>query len=207
MSVVKSRREQYSEATRTALLETATAQFVERGFDATTLEGVASATQVTRGAVYHHFSNKRALFQAAFEAMEEHMIEQVSAAVEQARTPLEAADIAIVAFLDKCCDPVYSRLSWQEGPVALGLQAWKICEEQYAYGLIEQLLRALVDSGDIAPLPLATAGRFAFALLGAAGMELAEADEADKPQVKAECVDMLRRFLASLRPTASEPQE
>src|SRR3712207_6862937 len=44
----KSRRELYSEATRAALLETATAMFAERGFAGTSLDDIAVATQVTR---------------------------------------------------------------------------------------------------------------------------------------------------------------
>ncbi|HEX2176531.1 MAG TPA: TetR family transcriptional regulator, partial [Nocardioidaceae bacterium] len=70
MPDVKSRREQYSEATRAALLEAATALFHERGFGGTALEDVAAAAQVTRGAVYHHFTNKRDLFEAVIDALE-----------------------------------------------------------------------------------------------------------------------------------------
>src|SRR5258708_314845 len=64
MSHVKSRREMYSEATRAALLDEATTLFAARGYASTSLEDIASASQVTRGAVYHHFASKRALFEA-----------------------------------------------------------------------------------------------------------------------------------------------
>src|SRR5919106_1061788 len=70
MSRPKSRRELYSEATRAALLETATAMFAERGFAGTSLDDIAVATQVTRGAVYHHFESKQAVFEAVFAAPE-----------------------------------------------------------------------------------------------------------------------------------------
>jgi AcrR family transcriptional regulator len=67
MTEVKSRREMYSEATRAALLDEATALFAERGYAGTSLEDVASASQVTRGAVYHHFASKQALFEAVLQ--------------------------------------------------------------------------------------------------------------------------------------------
>src|SRR5215471_5564610 len=70
MTEVKSRREMYSEATRAALLEEATTLFAERGYSGTSLEDVASASQVTRGAVYHHFASKQALFEAVLELQE-----------------------------------------------------------------------------------------------------------------------------------------
>jgi len=61
----QSRRELYSEATRAALLDEATRLFATRGYAGTSLEDVAVASQVTRGAVYHHFDGKQALFRGS----------------------------------------------------------------------------------------------------------------------------------------------
>lgn len=202
MPAVKSRREQYSEATRAALLEAATSLFFQRGFGRTTLEDVASATQVTRGAVYHHFANKRDLFEAVLEALEKQAKQRVTAATSGVDDPWESALVGLDAFLEQCCDPVYGRLVWQEGPVALGWARWKECEEEHAYGLIEGFVRALLEAGQIVgPLDLTT--RFCFHLLGAAGQALADADDADKQQTKAECADLTRRLMLGL--AASPP--
>jgi AcrR family transcriptional regulator len=203
MPPVKSRREQYSEATRAALVETATRMFAERGFAATALDDVATATQVTRGAVYHHFANKKALFEAVFEDMESDAMQRVAAAAAGVTDPWQAAMAALNAFLDRCCDPLYGQLVWHEGPVALGWHGWTQCEEQFAYGLIEQMLRALIDSGDIEPMPVDTTARFAFSLLGAAGMLLADAEEEDKARVREECALVMYRLLGGLRPAES----
>lgn len=200
MPPVKSRREQYSEATRAALLETATRMFAERGFAATALDDVATATQVTRGAVYHHFANKKALFEAVFEDMESDAMQRVAAAAADITDPWQAAMAALNAFLDRCCDPLYGQLVWHEGPVALGWHGWKQCEEKFAYGLIEQMLRALIDSGDIEPMPVDTTARFTFSMLGAAGMLLADAEEEDKARVREECALVMYRLLMGLRP-------
>ncbi|WP_116046592.1 TetR/AcrR family transcriptional regulator [Amycolatopsis palatopharyngis] len=200
MSSVKSRREQYSEATRAALLETATRMFAERGFAGTALDDVAAATQVTRGAVYHHFSSKKALFEAVFEVMESDAMRRVAEAAAGVADPWESAMVALNEFLDRCCDPLYGKLVWHEGPVALGWHAWKQCEEKFAYGLVEQMLRALVDNGDIDPTPMDTTARFTFSLLGAAGMLLADAEEADKARVREECAQVMTRLLSGLRP-------
>src|SRR3546814_10364324 len=60
----KTRREEYSEATRAALLDAAKRLFTANGYQATGIEAVAQASRVTRGALYHHFTDKRALFDA-----------------------------------------------------------------------------------------------------------------------------------------------
>ncbi|MEU5879478.1 TetR family transcriptional regulator [Spirillospora sp. NPDC047279] len=186
MSRVKSRREQYSDETRAALLEAATRRFAEHGFAKTSLEDVATDIRATRGAVYHHFANKTALFEAAFNDLERGLLDQVAEASAGHSDPWEAGQAALGAFLDRCCDPVYGRVVWQEAPIALGWKRWKEAEEEYAYGLIEQLTRALVDNGDLPPLPMEPMARVIFHILGAAGMALAEAPDDDKPHVRDE---------------------
>ncbi|WP_433473832.1 TetR/AcrR family transcriptional regulator [Spirillospora sp. CA-142024] len=199
MSSARSRRERYSEETKTALLDAATRRFAEHGFAGTALEDVAADIQATRGAVYHHFANKTALFQAVFERLEAEMIRRVTEAIAGADDPWRAAMVAQESFLDQCCDPVYGRLVWQEAPIALGWQRWKECEEKFAYGLIEQLAVALMDAGEIPQLPVEPMARVTFNILGAAGMALAEAAEADKPRVKDEYSAVIGRLLAGLR--------
>lgn len=197
MSSVKSRREQYSAATRAALLEAATALFFERGFGGTTLEDVAAAAQVTRGAVYHHFANKRDLFEAVLATLEEAAKSRVTAATLGIDDPWEAALVGLDAFLEHCCDPVYGSVVWQEGPVALGWTRWKECEEAHVYGQIESYVRALLDANVIEG-PLEPTTRFCFHLLGAAGQILADTDPEKKRQTKEECALLLRRMLTGL---------
>ncbi len=201
MPVVKSRREQYSEATRAALLEAATGLFFERGFGKTALEDVAAAAQVTRGAVYHHFANKQELFEAVLDALENRAKEQVAQATAGIDDPWQAALAGLDAFLEQCCDPVYGRLVWQEGPVALGWARWKECEEEHAYGLIEGFVRALMDADLIENAPVDLTTRFCFHLLGAAGQALADAPDAEKEQTKQECAQVIRRMMTGLTAT------
>jgi AcrR family transcriptional regulator len=199
MPQVKSRRELYSEATRAALLDEATRLFAMRGYAATSLEDVAAASQVTRGAVYHHFEGKRALFEAVLEAQESRAIAQITATATAA-DPSQAALQALDAFLDRCCDPVYGRLCWLEAPAALGWHRWRETEKQYAYGLVERLITALVDAGRLEDRAVGSLVRFAFWMLGGAGLALAEAPEADKPRLRDEWSYLIRRTIAALRP-------
>jgi AcrR family transcriptional regulator len=198
MPQLKSRRELYSEATRAALLDEATRLFAARGYAGTSLEDVAAASQVTRGAVYHHFDGKQALFEAVLGAQEARAIAQITAAAT-ATDPLEAALQALDAFLGQCCDPTYGRLVWLEGPAALGWHRWRECERKYAYGLVERFITALVDAGYLAGRALDSLVKFAFWMLGGAGLALAEAPEADKPRVREEWRYLVRRTLSGLR--------
>ena len=59
-----------SATTRRALLDAARALFSERGYAGTAREDIVERAGVTRGALYHHFANKQAVFQAVFEELE-----------------------------------------------------------------------------------------------------------------------------------------
>lgn len=199
MPVVKTRREQYSDTTRAALLDSATRLFAEYGFAGTALEDVASDARLTRGAVYHHFANKKALFEAVFDELEANAASRVRAVADESADPWHTAMAAVDAFLDRCCDPVYGRIVWQEGPFALGWARWEECEERYAYGLIEGFLREGVDAGVIAPAPIETTTRLVCSLLAAAGSTLSGATDADKQRIRRECSQVIRRLLTGLR--------
>ncbi|VVJ15468.1 Uncharacterised protein [Amycolatopsis camponoti] len=204
MSTLKSRREQYSEATRAALLAAATRRFAEHGFAGTSLEEIAGDIQATRGAIYHHFASKTALFEAVFAQLETEAMELSAAAAARGTDPWSAAFAALDVFLDHCCDPGYGKLVWREAPLALGWLRWQAAEEQYAYGLVEQLIKALVDGGDIDDQPLETTTRLVFGMLGTAGMALAEASDVDKPRLKAEYAAVIGRMASGLRPAVGE---
>src|SRR6201996_4616456 len=171
MSHVRSRRELYSEATRAALLEEATRLFGTRGYAATSLGDVAAASQVTRGAVYHHFDGKQALFEAVLDGQETRAIARITAAATAA-DPLEAARQGLHAVLHQCCAPIYGRLVWLEGPAALGWHRWRECEQKYAFGLVERFITALVDAGYLPDRAVGSLVRFSLWMLGGAGVAL-----------------------------------
>jgi AcrR family transcriptional regulator len=198
MPEVKSRRELYSEATRAALLDEATALFAERGYAGTSLEDVASASQVTRGAVYHHFASKQALFEAVLDLQEARVTAEVIAAASTA-DPWNAAMLALDTYLTHCCDPVYGRLVWLEGPAALGWHRWRECEKDHAYGLVERFIRDLVDGGYLRDTAFDSLVRFSFWMLGGAGLAVAEAPPEDKPRVRDEWRYLIGQAISALR--------
>jgi AcrR family transcriptional regulator len=198
MPEVKSRREIYTEATRAALLDQATALFAERGYAGTSLEDVAAASQVTRGAVYHHFASKQALFEAVLDLQEARATTEILTAATAA-TPWDAAMLALDAYLTRCCDPVYGRLVWLEGPAALGWHRWRECEKKYAFGLVEQFIQDLVDSGFLDGKAFHSLVQFSFWMLGGAGLAVAEAPPEDKSRVRDEWRYLIKQAINSLR--------
>lgn len=198
MASVKSRRDLYSEATRTSILDEATALFAARGFANTSLEEIAAASLLSRGAIYHHFAGKKALFEAVLDRLQADVRTRVAAAAAQHSNPWDAAIAALDAFLDESCSPVYGKLVWQEGPLALGWDGWRDFE-QGSYALVEALIFALMDAGYLERKAESTTVRICNEILHGAALALAEASEDAKLRVRGECADLLRRVLNGLR--------
>lgn len=189
----------YSEATRAALVETATRMFARDGFTHTSLDDIATGTQVTRGAVYHHFSNKQALFRAVIELQEQDVVGRAMKAALAQPEPWSAAMAALDSFLDSCCDPVYARLCWVEAPVALGWADWMELETEHMLGSIETFLGALVEAGIVPATTERTAAQLVFQLLGGAGRIIAEAPADARAEARATSGRVVKAMIAGLR--------
>ena len=147
--MVKSRRAEYADATREALLEAAEVSFAERGFAATSLDDVAAAARVTKGALYHHFENKQHLFEAVFLRLEDTVVVNTAAAASSKRDPFNQALAGFGGFLAMCEDDRFRRIVLEEGPAALGWKRWRELDEPYGISLLRATLQYLVDAGAI----------------------------------------------------------
>ncbi|MGB6113967.1 MAG: helix-turn-helix domain-containing protein [Comamonas sp.] len=145
----KTRREEYSEATRAALLAAARKLFTAKGYQATGIEAVAQASRVTRGALYHHFSDKRALFDALVVELQTEAAAEVVKRVGAVSDRWAAMRAGTEAFLDVCTEPAYLRLVIQEAPAVLGLARYREIDEAHTRGLLILALRDMQKSGDI----------------------------------------------------------
>lgn len=129
-------------ATTNALRRAARSQFGQRGFDQTSIDDIATAAGVTRGALYHYFDSKEQLFEAVFEEIEVELVDQVVAATAVMADPAEALRVGCDAFLDATADPALSRIALIDAPAVLGWARYRRLDEQYFLALV----RVAIDS-------------------------------------------------------------
>src|SRR3954469_1048408 len=86
-----SRRAQYSASTRRALVEVAEKLFAEHGYAAASLDAIVAGADVTKGALYHHYSGKQALFEAVFERVESAGAQSIQDALTGDQDPWDKA--------------------------------------------------------------------------------------------------------------------
>src|SRR3954470_10725133 len=101
-----------TEATRGALIAAGRRLFGERGYAGVGTEEVVAAAGVTRGALYHHFRDKRDLFRAVFVESEQDLLRAVAEVVLPVEGHYARLAAALDATLDLCTDPVVARISF-----------------------------------------------------------------------------------------------
>jgi AcrR family transcriptional regulator len=201
---VKTRRAEYAEQTRTALLDAAADAFAQDGFTAASITQIASAARVTKGAVYHHFPDKHRLFAAVLDQYNQAAQQQVYDAIGKHPTdPWQAALAGLQATLDVCMDRVTARLIYIEGPIGLGWSRWRDSEEHYTRRNIRQLLHALIDAGIYRDdIPVEAMAQLVTGMITHTGIALAEAPARKRKQTRNELQTAIHQLMAGLREPA-----
>ena len=171
-----------SEATRAGVVRVARELFTDPGFNETSLDVVAERAGVTKGAVYHHFKNKRELFQAVFEQLEVEMCERVITAAAGAGVDVWAGlQAGVTAFLDAGAhDPAIQRIVLLDGPTILGWETWKEIDERYGFGITKGAIEQAMEAGVLAKRPAEPIARLFLASLSEAAIQIARSDDQDK---------------------------
>lgn len=174
-----SRRQQYSASTKKALLEVATRLFVENGYAGASLDAIVAGAEVTKGALYHHFSGKQALFDAVFVEVEAATTAWIRQQVKGVKDPWEQALIGLRAFLTAVQQPAYRRIVIQDGPAVLGYERYREQEERSAFTVVEDIVRTvLTAAGQVVDEEMtATFARIFFGALSSVGDTVAEATD------------------------------
>lgn len=128
-------------ATRSQILAAARRRFTEMGFEGASVDAIAQAARVSKGAVYHHFSTKEDLFRAVFEQVEAEVADLVAARSSTETTPPEMLQAGCHAFLESALDAAIRRILFDDGPRVLGWEVWREIDEQHFLALIVAALR------------------------------------------------------------------
>ena len=188
-----SRRAQYSASTKRALLDVAQDLFTEHGYAGTSLDAIVAGARVTKGALYHHFAGKQALFEAVFERVEHGASKAVHDQIKGEQDPWLKARAGLRAFLEVVRQPTYRRVVIQDGPGVLGYERFREQEERSTFSNVLVIVASVLNN-DLGTGPLEmdepmqrTFARIFFGAMSSAGesVSLAEDPEAASDRVEA----------------------
>jgi AcrR family transcriptional regulator len=184
-----------SETTVAALVAAARDLFANDGYAATSLDAVAGAAGVTKGALYHHFAGKRELFRAVYEHEQEQLVAAIRAAYAAETDPWDAFEAGCRAFIESSLDPGLQRITLLDAPGALGWDAIREIESP-ALRLTELGIQRAMDAGRLRRRPPQPLAHLLFGAMCEGAMKIARSE--DPPAAQRAIWAELRRVLRAL---------
>lgn len=138
-----------AEQTRRDLIDAARVLFAENGYAATSLNMITDRAQVTKGALYHHFSDKQDLFTVVFTELEGEMLADITALAAAEPDSWRRVVLAAQAWLDCTLDPEIQQIMLLDGPAVLGWDTWREIDTRLSLGPMEAALRNAIRAGTI----------------------------------------------------------
>ena len=139
-------RERQAEATRQLLISVARQRFAEKGYAATSIEEIIQQAGVARGALYHHFAGKDALFRAVYDEVQTEVASRVVATALAGPEPWEGVRTGLGAFLDACLDPEFRRIVVLDSVPVLAQDVWDSGIQHNEVPMLRTVLTPLVES-------------------------------------------------------------
>jgi AcrR family transcriptional regulator len=198
MEIKRRTQAERSAATRGALIDAARRLWSERGYAAVGTPEIAAEAGVTRGAMYHQFADKAALFSEVAEAVESGVTARLGeyVAASGARDPAAALHAAVDGWLAACEEPEVRQILLLDGPVVLGWDGFRDMALRHGLGLTEAMLQASIEAGQMAPQPTRALAHVLIGALDEGAMYLATAE--DRPAARDEVAAVLHALLDGL---------
>lgn len=191
-------REEQAAATRAELLRVARELFAARGYADVGTEEIVRAAHVTRGALYHHFADKRDLFRAVHEQLADELLATIVASTAGSADAWQALTRGVRAFLDACTDPAVIRISHLDAPAVLGWAEWRQIDAQHWLGLVTAGIQEAMDAGLLRPQEVRPLAHMLLGAMVEASMLIANAGDpaAARREVEAPLLALLEGLRA-----------
>lgn len=163
-----------TESTRLALITAARALFVQKGYAETGTPEIVAAANVTRGALYHHFTDKADLFRAVVHREGEAVAAQIGRDTTNPTSALDALMAGSEAYFAAMAVPGRARLLLLDGPSVLGHQEMDRIDRATGGGELRQGLAYAMSTGALRNAPLDALTEMLSAAFDRAALAIAE---------------------------------
>jgi AcrR family transcriptional regulator len=184
-------------ATQAAILKAARKLFGENGFQQTTMDDIAAAAHVAKGAVYHHFKTKEAVFEVVFDSVSRDLVAEIDSTARAEKDVLAAMVAGTQHYFAATAKGPTGQIILRDGPAVLGWERWREIDAQHFGGKLPRAIAAAMEAGLIARQPVEPLARL---LLGAVTeAAVACAGRADIARAGAEYARAFKSLVEALR--------
>jgi AcrR family transcriptional regulator len=170
-------RARQAAATRNLLIDVARKNFTEHGYAATSIDDVIQQAGVARGALYHHFPGKEALFRAVYETVEGEVVSRVLEVAAAQTSPWDAVRAGLSAFLDACLEPSFRRIVVLESVSVLQSQVMDVGIDPVELPMLRHVLEPLLGTARFGEMALDALAYVALGGLYGASLFIARAPD------------------------------
>ncbi|CDZ30509.1 Transcription regulator tetR family protein [Neorhizobium galegae bv. officinalis] len=182
-SAARPRKEMIAE-TKAKLIAAARHAFARQGYAEASMDDFTAGAGLTRGALYHHFGDKKGLLMAVIMQMDAEMSDRLSAISSRAETPWQAFVDECVAFIEMSLEPEIQRIMLLDGPAVLGDPSqWP--NQSACIRATTASLQKLIDQGTIRPVDAEATARLVNGATLSAALWIANAEDPDAVSKKA----------------------
>src|SRR3954447_25957942 len=174
---VKPLRVRQAEATRSLLLAVARENFTKRRYASTSIDDIIQQAGVARGALYHHFSGKEALFRAVYETIEAEVVARVMEAAAAQPSPWDAVRAGLSTFLDACLEPSFRRIVVLDSVSVLQSKVMEVGIDPVELPMLRSVLTPLLATTTFEGMPLDALTYVALGGLYGASLYIARASD------------------------------
>lgn len=136
------------EETRARLLQTARKVFSERGYADTSMDDLTAQAGLTRGALYHHFGDKKGLLAAVVDEMDAEMDVRLQAISDTADDAWEGFCRRCRSYLEIALEPEFQRIVLRDARAVLGGASPE--SQRHCIASMQQLIDNLIREGTVA---------------------------------------------------------
>lgn len=166
------------EETRAALLATARKAFSETGYAAASMDELTAQAGLTRGALYHHFGDKKGLLAAVVEQIDAEMDERLNAISETAENTWDGFRTRCEVYLQMALEPEIQRIVLRDARALLrGASAES---QQHCIVSMQALIEQLIAEKTVVALDPQALARLIYGSLAEAAVWIAETEAGDE---------------------------
>lgn len=153
--------------------------FAARGYQDVPADEIVRAAGVTRGALHHHYGDKKGLFYAVVEQLEFELLKEIEEKAFEGggSDPVAAMLTGLDVFLTACLREDVRQISLTDGPAVLGWTAWRELEGGYALGLLERNLEHAMAAGLLVAQPVGALAQLVLSAIMEAARMIAASDD------------------------------
>lgn len=187
------------------LIEVARTHFTSYGYANAALESIVHEANLTRGAVYHHFRNKKELFRIVLEDIQREVAERVEQEASTSDDLWQQLYLGCRAFIIAAIEERNRRILLLDGPAILGWEVWRQMDKSHSMRLLREQLEIMQSQGCFRMVPLDPLTHFISG--GLNEMALWLANESSQPNAQDETMKVLRNFLEVLQQSTIDSSE